>query len=82
MHIELKRRGVSLHEIFNQINRYGKESFFAGNALFEFVQIFVISNGTQSKYYSNTTRNFHIKLPKPPIVLNLQVILAMRKITL
>ncbi len=62
VHIELKRRGVSLHEAFNQINRYGKESFFAGNALFEFVQIFVISsNGTQSKYYSNTTRNFHIK---------------------
>lgn len=61
MHIELKRRGVSLHEAFKQINRYGRESFFGGNALFEFVQIFVISNGTQSKYYSNTTRDFHIK---------------------
>ena len=62
VHIELKRRGVSLHEAFKQINRYGKESFFGGNALFEFVQIFVISsNGTQSKYYSNTTRDFHIK---------------------
>ncbi|EPH6190465.1 type I restriction endonuclease subunit R [Campylobacter upsaliensis] len=61
VHIELKRRGVSLKEAFNQINRYGRESFFSGNALFEFVQIFVISNGTQSKYYSNTTRDFHIK---------------------
>ncbi|EPY0439316.1 type I restriction endonuclease subunit R [Campylobacter upsaliensis] len=61
VHIELKRRGVSLKEAFNQINRYGRESFFKGNGLFEFVQIFVISNGTQSKYYSNTTRDFHIK---------------------
>lgn len=61
VHIELKRRGVSLKEAFNQINRYGRESFFSGNALFEFVQIFVISNGTQSKYYSNTTRDLHIK---------------------
>ncbi|MCR2112728.1 type I restriction endonuclease subunit R [Campylobacter upsaliensis] len=61
VHIELKRRGVSLKEAFNQINRYGRESFFSGNGLFEFVQIFVISNGTQSKYYSNTTRDFHIK---------------------
>ncbi|EPW7417715.1 type I restriction endonuclease subunit R [Campylobacter upsaliensis] len=61
MHIELKRRGVSLKEAFNQINRYGRESFFSGSGLFEFVQIFVISNGTQSKYYSNTTRDFHIK---------------------
>ncbi|MDL0108319.1 type I restriction endonuclease subunit R [Campylobacter felis] len=61
VHIELKRRGVSLREAFNQINRYGRESFFSGSGLFEFVQIFVISNGTQSKYYSNTTRDFHIK---------------------
>ncbi|MDL0101385.1 type I restriction endonuclease subunit R [Campylobacter felis] len=61
VHIELKRRGVSLKEAFNQINRYGRESFLEGSGLFEFVQIFVISNGTQSKYYSNTTRNFHIK---------------------
>ncbi|EOX2646270.1 type I restriction endonuclease subunit R [Campylobacter upsaliensis] len=61
VHIELKRRGVSLKEAFNQINRYGRESFFSGSGLFEFVQIFVISNGTQSKYYSNTTRDFHIK---------------------
>ncbi|EPB0945728.1 type I restriction endonuclease subunit R [Campylobacter upsaliensis] len=61
VHIELKRRGVSLKEAFNQINRYGRESFFKGNGLFEFVQIFVISNGTQSKYYSNTTRDLHIK---------------------
>ncbi len=61
VHIELKRRGVLLKEAFNQINRYGRESFWAGNALFEYVQIFVISNGTETKYYSNTTRQSHIK---------------------
>ena len=61
VHIELKRRGVALKEAFNQINRYGRESFGAGNALFEYVQIFVISNGTETKYYSNTTRANHIK---------------------
>ena len=61
VHVELKRRGVALKEAFNQINRYGRESFWAGNALFEYVQIFVISNGTETKYYSNTTRDNHIK---------------------
>ncbi len=61
VHIELKRRGVRLKEAFNQINRYGRESFWADNALFEYVQIFVISNGTETKYYSNTTRDNHIK---------------------
>ncbi len=61
VHIELKRRGVALKEAFNQINRYGRESFWAGSALFEYVQIFVISNGTETKYYSNTTRSSHIK---------------------
>ena len=61
VHIELKRRGVLLKEAFNQINRYGRESFWADNALFEYVQIFVISNGTETKYYSNTTRDNHIK---------------------
>ena len=61
VHVELKRRGVLLKEAFNQINRYGRESFWAGNALFEYVQIFVISNGTETKYYSNTTRQSHIK---------------------
>ncbi len=60
VHIELKRRGVSIKEAFNQINRYGRESFWAGNGLFEYVQIFVVSNGTQTKYYSNTTRDSHI----------------------
>lgn len=60
VHIELKRRGVSIKEAFNQINRYGRESFWAGNGLFEYVQIFVVSNGTQTKYYSNTTRESHI----------------------
>ena len=56
VHIELKRRGVSIKEAFNQINRYQRDSFGAGKALFEYVQVFVISNGTQTKYYSNTTR--------------------------
>lgn len=56
VHVELKRRGVPLIEAFNQIRRYGKESFWSGNRLFEYVQIFVISNGTLTKYYSNTTR--------------------------
>lgn len=61
IHIELKRRGVRLREAFNQVKRYIRESFFAGSGLFEYVQIFVISNGTHTKYYSNTTRNSHIK---------------------
>lgn len=61
VHVELKRRGVSLQEAFNQINRYQRESFWASGGLFEYVQIFVISNGTHTKYYSNTTRTQHIK---------------------
>ena len=61
VHIELKRRGVLLKQAFNQINRYGRESFWADNALFEYVQIFIISNGTETKYYSNTTRDNHVK---------------------
>ena len=61
IHIELKRRGVAIREAFNQINRYQRESFWAGSGLFEYVQIFVISNGTNTKYYSNTTRARHIK---------------------
>lgn len=61
VHIELKRRGVSIKEAFNQINRYGRESFWSGNALYEYVQLFVISNGTYTKYYSNTTRDGHLK---------------------
>ena len=61
VHIELKRRGVHIKEAFNQISRYGRESFWAGNGLFEFVQIFVISNGTYTKYYANTTRESHLK---------------------
>ena len=56
VHIELKRRGVLLREAFNQIERYQRESFWSENGLFQYVQIFVISNGTQTKYYSNTTR--------------------------
>ena len=61
VHVELKRRGVAIKEAFNQINRYQRDSFWAGCGLFEFVQIFVISNGTHTKYYSNTTRFSHVK---------------------
>lgn len=61
VHVELKRRGVAIKEAFNQINRYQRDSFWAGSGLFEFVQIFVISNGTHTKYYSNTTRFSHVK---------------------
>ena len=61
VHIELKRRGVALKEAFNQINRYQRDSFWAGSGLYEYIQIFVISNGTSTKYYSNTTRESHIK---------------------
>ena len=56
VHIELKRRGVAIREAFNQINRYQRDSFWAGCGLYEYVQIFVISNGTNTKYYSNSTR--------------------------
>lgn len=61
VHIELKKRGVDIKEAFNQINRYNRESFWAGCGLFEYVQLFVISNGTYTKYYSNTTRFTHIR---------------------
>ena len=56
VHVELKRRGVAIREAFNQINRYQRDSFWAGSGLFEYVQIFVISNGTNTKYYANSTR--------------------------
>ena len=61
VHIELKRRGVDIREAFNQINRYQRDSFWAGSGLFQYVQLFVISNGTYTKYYSNTVRDQHIK---------------------
>ncbi len=61
IHAELKRRGVAIREAFNQIKRYQRDSFWAGSGLFEYVQIFVISNGTHTKYYSNTTRVSHVK---------------------
>lgn len=61
VHIELKRRGVAIREAFNQINRYERDSFSAGYGLFEYVQIYVISNGTNTKYYSNSTRYNAIK---------------------
>ena len=55
VHIELKKRGVNLHEAFNQIHRYSKESFNAENSLYKYVQIFIISNGTYTRYFANTT---------------------------
>lgn len=61
VHVELKRRGVALREAFNQIARYGRDSFWGGAGLYDYVQIFVISNGTHTKYYSNTTRERHIR---------------------
>lgn len=61
VHVELKRRGVAIREAFNQIRRYQRESFWASSGLYEYVQIFAISNGTHTKYYSNTTRNQHIR---------------------
>jgi type I restriction enzyme R subunit len=61
VHAELKRRGVDIREAFNQIDRYQRDSFWAASGLFEYVQVFVISNGTHTKYYSNTTRSSHIR---------------------
>ena len=61
VHVELKRRGVAIREAFNQIKRYQRDSFWAASGLFEYVQIFVISNGTHTKYYSNSTRASHIR---------------------
>lgn len=61
VHVELKRRGVAIREAFNQISRYQRDSFWAASGLFEYAQVFVISNGTHTKYYSNTTRNAHIR---------------------
>lgn len=60
VHIELKRRGVDIREAFNQINRYQRDSFWSGCGLFEYVQLFIISNGTLTKYYSNTVRDGHL----------------------
>jgi type I restriction enzyme R subunit len=60
VHVELKRRGVDIREAFNQINRYQRDSFWAGSGLFDYVQLFVISNGTLTKYYSNTVRDGHL----------------------
>ncbi|MCL4554605.1 MAG: type I restriction endonuclease subunit R [Actinobacteria bacterium] len=60
VHVELKRRGADIREAFNQIDRYQRDSFWAGSGLFDYVQIFVITNGTLTKYYSNTTRRQHL----------------------
>lgn len=56
VHIELKKRGVAIREAFNQVHRYSKESFNSDNSLFKFLQIFVISNGTDTRYFANTTK--------------------------
>lgn len=61
VHVELKRRGIDIREAFNQIDRYQRHSFWAGSGLFDYVQLFVISNGTLTKYYSNTTRRQHVE---------------------
>lgn len=61
VHIELKRRGVAIREAFNQIKRYQRDSFWAASGLYDYIQIFIISNGTHTKYYSNTTREQHVK---------------------
>lgn len=60
VHVEIKRRGIDIREAFNQIDRYQRDSFWAGSGLFEYVQLFVISNGTLTKYYSNTVRDGHL----------------------
>lgn len=65
VHVELKRRGVDIREAFNQINRYQRDSFWSGSGLFEYVQLFVISNGTLTKYYSNTVRTQHLGEKSP-----------------
>lgn len=54
--VELKKRGMAIREAFNQIHRYSKESFNSDNSLFKYLQIFVISNGTDSRYFANTTK--------------------------
>lgn len=52
--VELKKRGVAIREAFNQVHRYSKESFNTNNSLYKYIQIFVISNGTDSRYFANT----------------------------
>ena len=54
--VELKKRGVAIREAFNQVHRYSKESFNSDNSLFKYLQLFVISNGTDSRYFANTTK--------------------------
>lgn len=54
--VELKKRGIAIREAFNQVHRYSKESFNSENSLFKYLQIFVISNGTDSRYFANTTK--------------------------
>ena len=54
--VELKKRGIAIREAFNQISRYSKESFNSDNSLYKYLQIFVISNGTDSRYFANTTK--------------------------
>lgn len=63
--IELKKRGVAIREAFNQIHRYSKESFNSENSLFKYLQLFVISNGTDTRYFANTTKRDKTVLTSP-----------------
>lgn len=54
--VELKKRGIAIKEAFNQVNRYSKESFNSESSLFKYLQLFIISNGTDSRYFANTTK--------------------------
>ncbi|MCY4041917.1 MAG: type I restriction endonuclease subunit R [Gammaproteobacteria bacterium] len=56
VHVELKKRGVAIREAFNQIHRYSKESFNSAHSLYKYLQVFVISNGTDTRYFANTTK--------------------------
>ena len=56
VHVELKKRGVAIREAFNQVHRYSKESFNSESSLYKYLQIFVISNGTDTRYFANTTK--------------------------
>ncbi len=56
VHVELKKRGVAIKEAFNQVHRYSKESFNTDHSLYKYIQIFVISNGTDTRYFANTTK--------------------------
>ena len=68
--VELKRRGVAIREAFNQVHRYSKESFNSENSLFKFLQLFVITNGTDSRYFANTTQRNNRNLTRSTTNIN------------